>query len=55
MDQGVLHAVSEKANEIFDKTKERFRYVQENAAIITSDMPEKPTVLWGYYSSFCSG
>jgi iron complex transport system substrate-binding protein len=47
--------LEETANDIFDATKTRYECAEENAALLTSDSEAKPIVLWGSYSSYCSG
>lgn len=45
----------EVANEAVLAAADRYQCVTENAARVQSDMPEKPLVLWGSYSSYCGG
>jgi hypothetical protein len=45
----------EIANEAVAAAADRYQCVAENAARIEADFPEKPTVLWGSYSSYCGG
>lgn len=44
-----------KANEVFSLTEERWDCVAANAELVTSDSPNKPVVLWAYYSDYCMG
>lgn len=44
-----------EANEAFKDTKGRYECAVENAALLSTDTEEKPTVLWGSYSAYCGG
>lgn len=47
--------VEDKANEVFDEAICRFEAIENNVASVTSDMQERPKVLWAYYSDYCGG
>jgi iron complex transport system substrate-binding protein len=44
-----------KANEVFNITQERWNCVAQSASRVQSDNPNKPVVLWAYYSDYCGG
>ena len=52
---GAIFNMEGKANEIFDQASCRFDAIEANVASVTADMPEKPKVLWAYYSDYCGG
>jgi ABC-type Fe3+-hydroxamate transport system substrate-binding protein len=44
-----------KANDIFALTEQRWTCVADQASRVQADRPDKPVVLWAYYSDFCNG
>jgi iron complex transport system substrate-binding protein len=43
------------ANAVFQAAQGRWNCVSENANRVQSDNPNKPVVLWAYYSEYCGG
>lgn len=40
------------ANQVFDDAVERYECVSGNAQLVTTDSPEKPTVVWAMYTNY---
>ena len=52
---GAIFNLEGKANDIFDQATCRFDAIEANVASVTADMPEKPKIIWAYYSDYCGG